>query len=46
MAIAHIDLSIDLNIKDLMFILVGISVIYLFKYGRMIQADTKAKIYD
>ena len=46
MAIAHIDLSIDLNVKDLMFILIGISVIYLFKYGRMIQADTKAKIYD
>lgn len=22
------------------------ALIYMFKYGRMIQADTKAKIYD
>ena len=44
--IANIDLAIDLNIKDLFLILVGISVIYIFKYGRMIQLDTKAKIYD
>ena len=46
MAIAHIDLSIELNIKDLIYLLIGISLIYLFKYGRMIQADSKAKIYD
>ena len=46
MAIAKIDLSIELNVKDLIIILIGISIIYMFKYGRMIQADSKAKIYD
>ena len=46
MAIAKIDLSIELNLKDLIIILIGISVIYVFKYGRMLQADSKAKIYD
>lgn len=46
MLIAKIDLSIELNVKDLLIILIGISVIYIFKYGRMIQADSKAKIYD
>ena len=44
--IAHFDLAIDINIKDIIVILIGISIIYIFKYGRMIQADTKAKIYD
>ena len=44
--ICKIDLSVDLNIKDIIFLLIGISIIYIFKYGRMIQADTKAKIYD
>lgn len=44
--IAHLDLAIDINIKDIIVILIGISIIYIFKYGRMIQADTKAKIYD
>lgn len=44
--IANVDLAIDLNIKDLFLILVGISIIYIFKYGRMIQVDTKSKIYD
>ena len=46
MIITKIDMSIDLNFKDVIVILVGISVIYIFKYGRMIQADTRAKIYD
>ena len=46
MAIAKIDLSIELNLKDLIILLIGISVIYMFKYGRMLQADSKAKIYD
>lgn len=44
--IAHLDLAIDINIKDIIVILIGVSIIYIFKYGRMIQADTKAKIYD
>ena len=44
--IAKLDLAIEFNIKDLIFLLIGISTIYIFKYGRMIQADTKAKIYD
>ena len=46
MAFTHIDLDIDLNIKDLIVILIGISIVYMFKYGRMLQADSKAKIYD
>lgn len=45
-AIAHLDLAIDINIKDIIVILIGISIVYIFKYGRMVQADTKAKIYD
>lgn len=45
-SITHLDLAIDINIKDLIFLLIGVSIIYIFKYGRMIQADTKAKIYD
>jgi len=44
--IAKINLAIDLNIKDIIVVLIGISIIYIFKYGRMIQTDTKAKIYD
>ena len=44
--IAHLDLAIDINIKDIIVVLIGVSIIYIFKYGRMIQADTKAKIYD
>lgn len=44
--IAHLDLAIGINIKDIIVILIGVSIIYIFKYGRMIQADTKAKIYD
>ena len=44
--VAHVDLAIDINIKDIIVILIGISIIYIFKYGRLIQADTKAKIYD
>ena len=44
--VAHIDLAIELNIKDLIYLLIGLSVIYLFKYSRMIQSDSKAKIYD
>ena len=46
MAFTHIDLNIDLNIQDLIIILIGISIVYMFKYGRMLQADSKAKIYD
>ena len=45
-AVAHIDLSIDVDLKDLIIILIGVSMAYIFKYGRMIQADTKAQIYD
>ena len=45
-AVAGVDLAIDMNLKDLIFILIGVSIVYIFKYGRMIQADTKAKIYD
>lgn len=45
-SVAHLDLAIDINIKDIIVILIGVSIIYIFKYGRMIQADTKAKIYD
>lgn len=44
--IANLDLAIDFNIKDIIVILIGISIIYIFKYGRMLQVDTKAKIYD
>lgn len=44
--ITNLDLAIDINIKDVIIILIGVSIIYIFKYGRMIQADTKAKIYD
>ena len=43
--IAKVDLAIDFNIRDVIIFLVAISVIYMFKYGRMIQADSKAKIY-
>ena len=46
MAFTHIDLNIDLNIQDLIVILIGISIVYMFKYGRMLQADSKSKIYD
>lgn len=44
--VAKLDLAIDLNIKDVIVVLIGVSTIYIFKYGRMIQADTKAKIYN
>lgn len=44
--VAKLDLSVDLNIKDLIVVLIGVSTIYIFKYGRMIQADSKAKIYN
>ena len=44
--ISKLDLAIEFNIKDLIFLLIGISTIYIFKYGRMIQADTEAKMYD
>ena len=43
--IAKVDLAIDFNIRDVIIFFVAISVIYMFKYGRMIQADSKAKIY-
>ena len=44
--ITDLDLAIDISMKDIIVILIGVSIIYIFKYGRMIQADTKAKIYD
>lgn len=44
--VVKLDLAIDLNIKDVIVVLIGVSTIYIFKYGRMIQADTKAKIYN
>ena len=43
--IAKVDLVIEFNIRDIILLLVAISVVYMFKYGRMIQADSKAKIY-
>ena len=43
--IANLDLAIELNIKDMILLLVAVSIVYMFKYGRMIQADSKAKIY-
>ena len=43
--IAKVGLEIDFNIRDIIILLVAISVVYMFKYGRMIQADSKAKIY-
>lgn len=44
--LVHLDLAIDVSMRDIIVILIGVSIIYIFKYGRMIQADTKAKIYD
>ena len=43
--IAKVNLLIEFNIKDIILLLVALSVVYIFKYGRMIQADSKAKIY-
>lgn len=43
--IANIDLAIEFSIIDFIFILILVSIVYMFKYGRMIQADSKAKIY-
>ena len=43
--IAKVDLVIEFNIRDIILLLVAISIVYMFKYGRMIQADSKAKIY-
>ena len=43
--IAKVDLVIDFNITDIILLLVAISIVYMFKYGRMLQADSKAKIY-
>ena len=43
--VANLDLALELNIKDVIILLIAISVVYLFKYGRMIQSDSKAKIY-
>lgn len=43
--IAHIDLEIEFNIKDIILVLVSLSFIYIFKYGRMLQANSNAKIY-
>ena len=44
--IVNLDLAIEFNVKDVIAILIAISVVYIFKYGRMIQADSEAKIYD
>ena len=43
--IAKIDLAIEFSISDIIFILILFSILYMFKYGRMIQSDSKAKIY-
>ena len=43
--VAKVDLVIEFNIRDIILLLVAISIVYMFKYGRMIQADSKAKIY-
>lgn len=44
--IASLDLAIDISVKDILVILIGFSMIYIFKYGRLLQADSKARIYD
>ncbi|MBR1377034.1 MAG: helix-turn-helix transcriptional regulator [Bacilli bacterium] len=43
--VAKLDLTIEFNIKDVIMVLVAISIIYIFKYGRLLQADSKSKIY-
>ena len=43
--IVNIDLAIEFSIIDFILILILVSIVYMFKYGRMIQADSKAKIY-
>lgn len=50
MLIASLFLKIDnvfeFNIKDIVEILIIISILYFFKYGRLIQKDSKAVIYS
>lgn len=43
--VASVDLAIEFNVRDIILILVAVSVVYIFKYGRMLQADSKSKIY-
>ena len=43
--IAKIDLQVEFSIIDLIFILILFSAVYMFKYGRILQADSKSKIY-
>ena len=43
--VVKLDLAIEFSISDFIFILILISIVYMFKYGRIMQADSKAKIY-
>lgn len=42
---ANIDLGIEIHIIPIVYLMVLVSIWYMFKYGRMIQADSKAKLY-
>lgn len=38
--------AFEFNIKDIVEVLIIISILYFFKYGRLIQKDSKAVIYS
>lgn len=38
--------SFEFNLKDIVEVLIIISILYFFKYGRLIQKDSKAVIYS
>ena len=40
-----IDLSVSIELIDILFILIILSLSYIFKYGYEIQLDSNGKIY-